>query len=176
MLYMIIQQKKKMWETSRFKDKQTSNESVNTANGEPFPTWVREETICSLGKISALASWGAAKRAKRGKIAVVGSDRVLAGVNWWDLEDVLTLEGIRMVLGGGESGGDCGRDGGRAVDEALRAITFCLVPPLSEFWLVWICLEKWVMRNGKCLNGRWGAVIRRGSYIRWSNEVTPRGD
>lgn len=89
---------------------------------------MREETIFSLGRNWALASYGATKRVKRGKIVVAGSDREL-GVEvscLWVLDEVGTLT---VALLGVERGGDDGTDGRLAVAEALMAI-LQLLPPL----------------------------------------------
>ena len=60
-------------------------------------TWVRDETICSFGRLRALASYGAVKRAKRERVVEVGSETE-EGLNW-ALGAVL---GRERALGGGD--------------------------------------------------------------------------
>lgn len=140
----------------------TLHEMCETKKSINVRTWVREETICSLGKISALDSAGAAKTARRGKTAVAGREsEVAAGADWCDLElevDILSLK----ILGGGESGGD----GGGAVEVARRAITLRLsATALSEMflWLAWICCDEW--REKENALTQISDIIRRGSLF-----------
>lgn len=76
-----------------------------------------DETICSLGRLIALASSGAVKRASKESVFVVETETDLG----------LKTCGLCVVLAGKEVlGGD--EMGGLAVAEALKAIAIMLWP------------------------------------------------